>query len=206
MKKLLLSFGCLLAAIQFVSAQGTFTPSKVRTTFDLAYSYRVGEIDESIQGATRDFINRMRSGVAYGATCHGFPNRFVGVGAKLYGHHYSRSEGGFTDAMNTVYIGPSAMARIITRDKKGAWVFGLSFGYVHYFEKWEFSGHGYNYGGSYDTDAPGFGFYGDAGYDIRIGPKTYFGFKVSLHTAAAFVTSDNAEDLSAIEIGCGIRF
>ena len=113
-----------------VPASRTYTPGKARVAFDVGYSYRTAQA--AVGGEVGRFIDKMRGGIVYGLEITGFTSEYFGIGGRFTGHHYSNSEGSLSDNLNTFYFAPSILFRFFDLNYKGAFIIGMSLGYVSY--------------------------------------------------------------------------
>lgn len=170
--------------------------SKVRIALDFGYSYRVAKAEDDYM---KSFINKMRSGYVYGIDIHGLHESGIGIGVKFTGHHYSYSESGLSDKVNTYYIAPSLIFQRVYR-KGNVFYYGASIGFLAYREKAEVSWY------STSVSEQGVGFTVDIGYDFRLRNNDFLGLKLALIAGKVDIGNDVKESLAAIDISVGYRF
>jgi hypothetical protein len=199
MKKLLI-LPCLLFCL---SAAAQADANKLLVSVDGGFSYRTAK---AAPGPNTGLINRMRDGYQLGADVHYefWPTHSLGLRAST--HHYGHAEWHLSYKVDTYYIAPSYMGRVATRNGKGAWVFGVSLGYVSYHES------DTDFNRSVSLSKGGFGSTLDLGYDVLLPSGPALGVKLSLFDGIVpSVATDERgvrqnESLAALDLGLVVRF
>lgn len=153
----------------------------------------------------RSIHQGLRTGFMMGASATGFFDDFYGLGGKFVWSRYSHNFKGLNLGVNTIYFGPEWITRLPSRKGKGAWIFGVSAGYVHYREKASYNGLSLSKG---KGSAKGIF---EVGYDFLISGKTFVGVKVGTSIGSLKMKVDNigkeyTNSLNTWEFGAGIRF
>lgn len=210
MKKFTLLIIALCLTAWSVQAQEVFQEEAVvqqqeesrwRFGVDAAFSYRTAKAADGINGALKDFVNKMRPGIGYGVDAHYFVGRRreYGIGARFFGRYASRSEIALKDKQHTFLVAPSVIYRSFSKNNKGAGIVGVSFGYLSYNEKITMDGYSESFSES------GVGSSVDFGYDFRLNDKLWLGVKFSAVSGTVQIYGED-ENTSSINLGVGLRF
>ena len=160
---------------------------------DAGYSYRTA------QAATleiSEYVNKMRSGIYFGADLHISDTRNMGFGVRYTGHRYKHLKA--DHKVKTDYIALSLLTKRLNHTETGALVMGGSLGYLSYSEKATEL--------NIDINKPGIGATFDFGYDFRLSKHAYFGIKLTLTAGWVDMGENGRESLAALDIGVGYRF
>ncbi len=151
----------------YTSLPSPISVGKWRIAGDIGFSYRMAKTAEGVEGRAKDFVNKMRAGVIYGAEIHHFPKNSFGFGARFSGHSYSHDEINTSSKVNTAYFAPSIMWRFFDRNYQNAFMWGFSLGYLTYYEKTTI------FNDTHTLKKEGVGYTAGIGYNFRIYGNTF---------------------------------
>ena len=191
------------------------------------YSYQTAKIAESVPSDFKDYIKELKSGYHFGGDLTYYFTEPLGFGIKYYLFKSSnsldniyvedingnRTYGKMSDDLNISFIGPIFSTRLLSHDKKNAFLMNLSLGYMGYsndkviIDKYKMTG-----------STMGLSF--DVGYDIGLSENLSLGFQISFLTGTLFeydwndgtktetikLEKGEYESLNRIDFSVGLRF
>jgi len=191
------------------------------------YSYQTAKVAESVPSDFKDYINELKSGYHFGGDLTYYFTEPLGFGFKYYLFKSSNSidniyledtDGNRTyvkmsDDLTISFIGPTFSTRLLSHDKKNAFLMNLSLGYMGYsnykviIDKYKMTGR-----------TMGLSF--DIGYDIGLSENLSLGFQISFLSGTLFeydwndgsttetidLEEGEYESLNRIDFSVGLRF
>lgn len=196
-------------------------PGRVRdySSFRLAvnggWGYRIGKAPKG----TKDYVDKLRSGLSLGLDAHFFLDRLNGLGIEYFYFHKNSTYYALKENTNIHFIGPSYCLRSSSKSGKNAFLLSAALGYSGYTN--DAKGIPAD-GGTIDGKLSGgtFGTTFALGYDIGISPKMALGIKVALHGAnltkislksngvkvTTKLEEGEEENISTLNVTVGLRF
>jgi len=164
-----------------------------RIAINGGYSYQTAKVAESVPSDFKDYIKELKSGYHIGGDLTYFFTKPLGIGFKYYLFKSSnsvdniyledtdgnRTYGNMSDDLTISFIGPTFATRLLSHDKKNAFLMNLSLGYMGYsndkviIDKYIMTG-----------STIGLSF--DIGYDIGLSDNLSLGFQLSFLTGTLF--------------------
>jgi len=191
------------------------------------YSYQTAKVAESVPSDFKDYINELKSGYHFGGDLTYYFTEPLGFGFKYYLFKSSnsidniyledtdgnRTYGKMSDDLTISFIGPTFSTRLLSHDKKNAFLMNLSLGYMGYsnykviVDKYKMTGR-----------TMGLSF--DIGYDIGLSENLSLGFQISFLSGTLFeydwndgsttetidLEEGEYESLNRIDFSVGLRF
>jgi hypothetical protein len=116
--------------------------ARFRVALAGGYSYRTLIIPAGTSNESRDYQNKARNGFHYGAEFNYYFHRFVGIGINYYAAHFN-PDGNNPDLYDYLrihasckthiqQITPTFNVRVLDRQRRGALVAGIGFGFADY--------------------------------------------------------------------------
>lgn len=198
-----------------------------RIAINGGYSYQTAKVAESVPTDFKDYIRELKSGYHFGGDLTYYFTEPLGFGFKYYLFKSSnsldniyledtdgnRTYGKMSDDLTISFIGPTFSTRLLSHDKKNAFLMNLSFGYMGYsndkviIDKYKMTG-----------STMGLSF--DIGYDIGLSENLSLGFQISFLTGTLFeydwndgtktetikLEKGEYESLNRIDFSVGLRF
>lgn len=198
-----------------------------RIAINGGYSYQTAKIAESVPSDFKNYISELKSGYHFGGELTYYFTEPLGFGLKYYLFKSSnsldniyledtdgnRTYGKMSDDLTISFIGPSFSTRLLSHDKKNAFLMNLSLGYMGYsndkviIDKYKMTG-----------STMGLSF--DIGYDIGLSENLSLGFQISYLTGTLFeydwndgiktetikLEKGEYESLNRIDFSVGLRF
>ncbi len=198
-----------------------------RIAINGGYSYQTAKVAESVPSDFKDYISELKSGYHFGGELTYYFTEPLGFGLKYYLFKSSnsldniyledtdgnRTYGKMSDDLTISFIGPSFSTRLLSHDKKNAFLMNLSLGYMGYsndkviIDKYKMTG-----------STMGLSF--DIGYDIGLSENLSLGFQISYLTGTLFeydwndgiktetikLEKGEYESLNRIDFSVGLRF
>lgn len=198
-----------------------------RLAVNAGWSYRMATLSGNIPSQFMQYVEKLKSGYHFGIDAGYFVSEPIALGAKFNLFHTSNQmdnisvtqqngtqlNGMMKDDITITFLGPSLYTRLMSNNKKGAFVSGLSIGYLSYTD---------NATVIYDFSIKGntIGFVADIGYDFSLSPSLILGllFSYSSGSISSVEISDGVssttiqlpngqkESLSRIDLSVGLRF
>lgn len=191
------------------------------------YSYQTAKVAENVPSDFKDYIKELKSGYHFGGDLTYYFTEPLGFGIKYYLFKSSnsldniyvedingnRTYGKMSDDLTISFIGPTFSTRLLSHDKKNAFLMNLSLGYMGYsndkviIDKYKMTG-----------STMGLSF--DVGYDIGLSENLSLGFQISFLTGTLFeydwndgtktetikLEKGEYESLNRIDFSVGLRF
>jgi len=198
-----------------------------RIAINGGYSYQTAKVAESVPSDFKDYIRELKSGYHFGGDLTYYFTEPLGFGFKYYLFKSSnsldniyledtngnRTYGKMSDDLTISFIGPTFSTRLLSHDKKNAFLMNLSLGYMGYsndkviIDKYKMTG-----------STMGLSF--DIGYDIELSENLSLGFQISYLTGTLFeydwndgiktetikLEKGEYESLNRIDFSVGLRF
>lgn len=198
-----------------------------RIAINGGYSYQTAKVAESVPSDFKDYIRELKSGYHFGGDLTYYFTEPLGFGFKYYLFKSSnsldniyledadgnRTYGKMSDDLTISFIGPTFSTRLLSHDKKNAFLMNLSLGYMGYsndkviIDKYKMTG-----------STMGLSF--DIGYDIGLSENLSLGFQISFLTGTLFeydwndgtktetikLEKGEYESLNRIDFSVGLRF
>jgi len=198
-----------------------------RIAINGGYSYQTAKVAESVPSDFKGYIRELKSGYHFGGDLTYYFTEPLGFGFKYYLFKSSnsldniyledtdgnRTYGRMSDDLTISFIGPTFSTRLLSHDKKNAFLMNLSLGYMGYsndkviIDKYKMTGS--TMGLSYDI-----------GYDIGLSENISLGFQISFLTGTLFeydwndgtntetikLEKGEYESLNRIDFSVGLRF
>ena len=198
-----------------------------RIAINGGYSYQTAKVAESVPSDFKDYIRELKSGYHFGGDLTYYFTEPLGFGVKYYLFKSSnsidniyledtdgnRTYGKMSDDLTISFIGPTFSTRLLSHDKKNAFLMNLSLGYMGYsndkviIDKYKMTG-----------STMGLSF--DIGYDIGLSEKLSLGFQLSFLSGTLFeydwndgsttetidLEEGEYESLNRIDCSVGLRF
>ena len=162
-----------------------------RAGFGMGWSQRTAPVADDVPAQLKEYLNDLKSGIAYNVDVTYFFSEKVGMGLK-YNQHYSRAEIGsysqlISDEIRIHYVGPYLSARIYGKQQKNALILNLALGYTAYKDVGKANSETVTLTGQ--TAA----FSYDIIYDLQIAKNLMLGLQISL-TAGALSEFEKTEN------------
>jgi hypothetical protein len=198
-----------------------------RIAINGGYSYQTAKVAESVPSDFKDYISELKSGYHFGGDLTYYFTEPLGFGFKYYLFKSSnsidniyledtdgnRTYGKMSDDLTISFIGPTFSTRLLSHDKKNAFLMNLSLGYMSYsndkviIDKYKMTG-----------STMGLSF--DIGYDIGLSENLSLGFQISFLSGTLFeydwndgtktetikLEKGEYESLNRIDFSVGLRF
>lgn len=197
-----------------------------RIAINGGYSYQTARVAENVPSDFKDYISELKSGYHFGGELTYYFTEPLGFGFKYHLFKSSNSldniyiedidgitYGKMSDDLTISFIGPTFATRILSHDKKNAFLLNLSLGYMGYsndkviIDKYKMTG-----------STMGLSF--DIGYDIGLSENLSLGFQISYLTGTLIEYEWNDgtktetiklergqyESLNRIDFSVGLRF
>jgi len=200
---------------------------RTRIALNGGYSYLVAKINENVPSDFKDYFKKLKSGYHLGADFNFFISESWGLGVKGVYFHTSNSiddiyvidlqgntrYGEMSDNINTYFIGPSFLNRMISANRKGALIMNFSLGYLGYVNNNVIVDR-------YKLTGSTVGMVMDIGYDFTISENLSWGLQASwlVGTLTKMTVDDGTsvqtiefekdqyESLSRLDLSVGLRF
>lgn len=198
-----------------------------RIAINGGYSYQTAKVSESVPSDFKDYIKELKSGYHIGGDLTYYFTEPLGIGFKYYlfkssnsvyniyleDTYGNRTYGKMSDDLTISFIGPTFSTRLLSHNKKNAFLMNLSLGYMGYsndkiiIDKYKITG-----------STMGLSF--DIGYDIGLSDNLSLGFQLSFLTGTLFeydwndgtttetidLEKGEYESLNRIDFSFGLRF
>lgn len=198
-----------------------------RIAINGGYSYQTAKVAESVPSDFINYMKELKSGYHFGGDLTYYFTEPLGIGFKYYlfkssnsldniyieDAYGNRRYGKMSDDLTISFIGPIFSTRLLSHDKKNAFLMNLSFGYMGYsndnviIDKYKLTG-----------STMGISF--DIGYDIGLSENLSLGFQISYLNGTLFeydwndgirterikLEKGEYESLNRIDFSIGLRF
>lgn len=197
---------------------------RFRLAINGGFSYLLAGISESIPSDLQDYTRQLKSGYHFGGDISYYFNPTIGIGFKTYVFKTSNSAGVYvdfgdgesefavmSDAITTIFAGPTFSTRFLSRKNSNAFIMGLGIGYLSQKNNAVLVN-------EYEIKGSTLGMTLDFGYDIKMTKNLDLGFQISFlsgslskyevsdgyHTET--VELEELEGLGRMDLSVGLRF
>jgi hypothetical protein len=198
-----------------------------RIALNGGFSYQTAKVAESVPSDFKDYISELKSGYHFGGDLTYYFTEPLGFGFKYYLFKSSnsldniyledtdgnRTYGKMSDDLTISFIGPTFSTRLLSHDKKNAFLMNLSLGYMGYTNDKVIID-------EYKMTGSTMGFLFDIGYDVGLSENLSLGFQISFLIGTLFeydwndgsttetidLEEGEYESLNRIDFSIGLRF
>lgn len=198
-----------------------------RIALNGGYSYQTAEVSQSIPSTIKSYINELKTGCHIGGDISYYFTETLAFGFRYYSFKTSnnmdnifvediygnKTYGKLSDDLTISFIGPIFSSRMLSQNKKNAFIMSLSLGYMGYendkliVDKYKMTG-----------STMGYSF--DIGYDIGLSENLSLGFQISYISGTLYeynwndgkttetINLENGEyeGLNRLDFSIGLRF